>query len=221
MNLEKKYGAKSSFYFLALQPGDQDYSYDILDLKDDIRNIRDRGWEVGLHGGHEAYNSYERICDEKKRLEDALGSKVVGYRNHYLHFKTPDTWENLAKAGFLYDTTFGYADCAGFRNGMCHPFRPYNLNTDKFIDIIEIPLAIMDCTILHSYMRLNYDTAMKLAKSMIDKVVELNGVFALLWHNTYLLSDTPEFTFYEEILKYCHEKDAWMIDGKGIAEKSY
>ncbi|EHQ34385.1 polysaccharide deacetylase family protein [Methanoplanus limicola] len=218
MDVEEKYGAKSSFYFLALKPGDQDYTYDIMDFKDDIRYIRDRGLEVGLHGGHDAYNLYEKICEEKKRLEDALGSEVIGYRNHFLHFKTPDTWEHLAHAGFKYDTTFGYADCVGFRNGMCHPFRPYNLNTNEFINITEIPLAVMDCTILHSYMKLNYDTAMNLAKSMIDKVAELNGVFTLLWHNTYLQSDTPELRFYEEILNYCNQKNAWITDGLSISE---
>lgn len=54
---------------------------------------------------------------KKRRLEEVLGKKVVGYRNHYLRFRVPDTWELLSKAGFKYDTTFGYSDCAGFRNG--------------------------------------------------------------------------------------------------------
>ena len=216
MDLEDKYGAKSSFYFLALQPGDQDYSYDIMDLKDDIRNIQNRGWEVGLHGGHDAHNSYEKICDEKKRLEDALGSRVVGYRNHYLHFRVPDTWEHLAKAGFLYDTTFGYADCAGFRNGMCHPFRPYNLDTDAVIDILEIPLVVMDGTLFSSYMRLTPDEALSQVKCLIDRVAECRGVFTLLWHNSMFLDGTIEKETYGKILEYCYEKNAWMTSGEEI-----
>jgi len=218
MDLEEKYGAKSSFYFLALKSGDQDYSYDIMDLKDDIRNIRDRGCEVGLHGGHEAYNSCERICEEKKRLENALGSEVVGYRNHYLRFRTPDTWEHLAKAGFLYDTTFGYADCAGFRNGMCHPFRPYNLNTEEFIDIVEIPLVVMDGTLFQTYMKFDNDSALKFVKKIIDRVAEVNGVFTLLWHNTYLVNKTPEINLYEQILNYCRDHNGWLSDGNSIAK---
>ncbi|MBT8507875.1 hypothetical protein AZH53_05540 [Methanomicrobiaceae archaeon CYW5] len=216
MDLEEQYGAKSSFYFLALQPGDQDYSYDIMDLKDDIRNIRDRGWEVGLHGGHEAYNSYERISSEKKRLENALGSDVIGYRNHYLHFKTPDTWEHLAKAGFLYDTTFGYADCTGFRNGMCHPFQPYNLNSNSMIDIIEIPLVVMEGTLFTNYMRLTGDVALQCVMHLIDRVSECFGVFCLLWHNSMLLDGTLEKEAYEKILEYCYQKNAWITSGEMV-----
>ena len=218
MDLEDKYGAKSSFYFLALKPGDQNYSYDIMDLKDDIRNIRDRGWEVGLHGGHEAYNSYERICEEKKRLENALGSEVVGYRNHYLHFRIPDTWEYLNHAGFMYDTTFGYGDCVGFRNGMCHPFMPYNLDREKHVGIVEIPLIVMDVSLSQAYMRLDNEDALNVVRRLIDSTAECRGVFTLLWHNTCLVEGSPEQRMYRNILEYCSEKGAWMTSGEDIAK---
>lgn len=218
MELESKYNAKSSFYFLALNPDDLGYSYDINDLKEELREIDKHGCEVGLHGSHSAYDSYETLCIEKKRLEDVFGKEVVGYRNHFLRFKVPDTWENLARAGFLYDTTLGYADCVGFRNGMCHPFYPYNLNTGKSIDIIEIPLVVMDCTLFDTYMRLTKEDALSLILQLIDKVAELNGVFTLLWHNTYLIEGSWEKEMYEKILSYCNEKNAWMTSGKEICE---
>jgi len=41
---------------------------------------------------------------------------------------------------------------------MCHPFRPFNLNTGQEMEILEIPLAIMDQTLL-SYMQLNMEQA--------------------------------------------------------------
>ncbi|WFN35329.1 polysaccharide deacetylase family protein [Methanogenium sp. S4BF] len=216
--MEENYGAKSSFYFLALKPGDKDYSYDILDLKDEIRNIPGRGWEVGLHGGHTAYNSYERICEEKKRLEDALGSDVVGYRNHYLHFRVPDTWEYLSHAGFMYDTTFGYGDCVGFRNGMCHPFLPYNLESKKYVGIVEIPLIVMETSLLDPYMRLDTEAALKVVRCLIDSTAECRGVFTLLWHNDSLVDDLPEQMMYRKILEYCSDKGAWMTSGEDIAK---
>ena len=51
MKLEEEYNARSSFYFLSLDPADQDYEYRIEDLENEIRIIQDWGWEVGLHGG--------------------------------------------------------------------------------------------------------------------------------------------------------------------------
>jgi len=216
MKLEEKYNAKSSFYFLTLDRNEVDFNFNIEDLEPELKYIIDKGWEVGLHGGFEAYNNLEKIIEKKRRLEKVLNKKVVGYRNHYLKFKVPDTWEVLCKAGFKYDTTFGYADCVGFRNGMCHPFKPFNIQTDREIDILEIPLIIMDNT-LFDKMRLDMAEAWKIIKLLIDAVEKYNGVITILWHNTYMVND--KLGLYEKILKYCANKDAWMTSGEEILHR--
>jgi peptidoglycan/xylan/chitin deacetylase (PgdA/CDA1 family) len=213
MALEEKYGAKSSFYFLTLDGEDLDFNFKIEDLEHEMGNIIDNGWEVGLHGGHVAYTNLGEIKEEKTKLEKVLGKKVIGYRNHFLKFKVPDTWELLSKADFKYDTTFGYADCVGFRNGMCHPFKPFNLNTNEEIDISVIPLTIMDCT-LFDYMKLDFNKAWDVTKMLIDTVEKNNGIIAILWHNTYMVDD--KLKFYEKILNYCDETGAWMTSGEEI-----
>ena len=215
MNLERKYDAKSRFYFLALERGEQDFNFRLEDLKGEMRNIIDSGWEVGLHGGHQAYNNLDVIKREKERLERIVGREVVGYRNHYLRFEVPTTWELLKEAGFKYDATFGYADCVGFRNGMCHPFKPFNLNTNEYIDILEIPLAIMDCT-LDGYMRLDWEAAWEIARRLICTVERYKGVLTILWHNTSM--NGKELEFYEKILECCCRKGAWMTSGEKIWE---
>lgn len=213
MALEEKYGAKSSFYFLALNKEDLDFNFEIEDLEHEIGDIADNGWEVGLHGGHEAYYNLDEIKKEKQRFEKVTGRKAIGYRNHFLKFKVPTTWELLNKADFKYDSTFGYADCVAFRNGMCHPFKPFDLDTNKEIDILEIPLTIMDCT-LFEYMKLDIDEAWKLTKVLIDAVERYNGIITILWHNTYMVDE--KLNFYKSILKYCSEKNAWMTSGEEI-----
>ncbi|MBR1369947.1 hypothetical protein RJ53_10850 [Methanocalculus chunghsingensis] len=213
MAIEEEYGATSSFNFMALAPGDQDYSYDIRDLERELGLISDAGWEVALHGGHKAYCDYDQLVTEKARLEKVLGHRVAGYRNHFLRFRVPDTWQNLAKAGFLYDNTFGYADCLGFRNGMCHPFRPYDLNLGTEIDIVEIPLAIMDVT-FEVYMRLDPTRAWEMTRRLIDTVERYNGVLGILWHNNCMKGD--KLMLYKKILAYCSEKGAFMNGGKDL-----
>lgn len=214
MEIEEKYGAKSSFFIMASDEKDIDYNYNINELSNQLKEIINMGWEVGLHGGHLAFNNLDIMKKEKSRLEKVISRTVVGYRNHYMRFKTPATWELLTKAGFKYDTTFGYHDCVGFRNGMCHPFTPFNLITNTRIDILEIPLIIMDCT-LWEYMKLNMENAWKITKQLIDTVEKYNGVMTILWHNTYMISQMRDF--YERILKYCYEKNAWMTSGNEIA----
>ena len=214
MALEERYDAKSSFYFMALDKTDMNFNYNLGDMKSELKHITDNGCEIGLHGGHNAYNNLDEIKKEKERLEKVLGKKVIGYRNHNLRFKVPDTWALLENAGFKYDTTFGYAGCAGFRNGMCQPFKPFNLNTNKEIDILEIPLTIMDVT-LYNYMKLDMEGAWKITKLLIDTVENYNGIITILWHNnTYMVND--KLKLYEKILKYCYEKKSWMTSGEEI-----
>ncbi len=214
MDLEEKYGAKSSFFFLALKKGDPEFTYKVTELKDELGNIIDKGWEVGLHGGVETYSNLNEIKIEKERLENVIGKKVFGYRNHYLKFKVPDTWELLKEAGFKYDTTLAYIDCVGFRNGMCHPFQPYNINTNKYINILEISPNILDCS-LDEYMQLDIGNAWKIIKRLIDTVEKYQGVITVLWHNKYMVFN-EWLDLYKKILAYCHQKNAWMTSGEEI-----
>lgn len=216
MALERKYGAISSFYFLAQRLDVLRFRYDVEDVENEIASIVDNGCEVGLHGGYYSYNNLRELSREKKRLEKVLGKAVTGCRNHYLRFKVPDTWELLAQAGFKYDTTFGYARALGFRNGMCHPFVPFNLRTNAQIDILELPLIIMDGA-LFSNVR-SFSSAWEVSKRLIDVVERYNGVLTILWHNYVFCSPFwKKWTrLYEMILQYCSEKGAWMTSGENM-----
>lgn len=212
--LEESYDARSTFYVLALEKGAREYAYPLEDLEREMSALRDRGWEIGLHGGCEAYRDFDTLEKEKRYLERVLNRKVTGYRSHYLRFRVPETWELLERAGFLYDTTLGYPDCIGFRNGMCHPFRPFNLNREREMAILEIPLVVMDRTLL-LHMRLNPERAWNRMKRLLEAVERYHGVITVLWHNEFMNGDP--LRFYRKILEYGHEKGAWMTGGHEIA----
>lgn len=211
----KKYNSKSSFYFLALSGEEKDFNYDLSELGEVFNMIKENNGEIGLHGGHLAYNDIKKIKEEKEKLEMAIGQPVHGYRNHYLKFSTPTTWEYLDELSFKYDTTYGFAECAGFRNGMCHPFQPFSITKNSFLDIIELPLIIMDCS-LWKYMNLDAKNQYELCKMLIDKVAINNGVLTLLWHNTEMTG--YEGQLYEAILKYASEKGGWMTTANEIVD---
>ncbi|RLI52278.1 MAG: hypothetical protein DRP09_18320, partial [Candidatus Thorarchaeota archaeon] len=92
-------------------------------------------------------------------------------------------------------------------------FKPFNLFTNKEIDILEIPLTVMDCT-LFNYMKLDYEKAWEIIKILINIVEKYRGVITILWHNTYMIDEKVKF--YEKILKYCYGKNAWMTSGGEI-----
>ncbi len=215
LKIEKKYEAKSSSYFLSLSKEEEDFNYDLSEISEIFDAIAKSNGEVGLHGGHLASNNISKIRQEKEKLEAAIGRSVDGYRSHYLKFNTPSTWEHLETLNFKYDTTYGFADCAGFRNGMCHPFQPYSLEKKAFLNIVELPLVIMDNT-LWKYMNLNEAGQFELCKQLIDTVARNNGVLTLLWHNTQMQGHPG--LLYDAILKYANEKEAWMTTGNEIVD---
>lgn len=213
--LEGKYGAHSSFYFMALDKDDPGYGYQITNLEHEMGMIADAGSEIGLHGGYDACSHPDEIHKQKVALEKAYNQKIYGYRNHFLRFRIPDTWNYLCEAGFLYDSTLGYAGCAGFRNGMCHPFMPFNLTTGCEIPIWEVPLTIMDNT-FYDYMKIDAIRAWKVTEHLIRTVEQYHGVITILWHNHTLQQDGLKF--YENILRYCQNKGAWMASGYEIVD---
>ncbi len=216
MAIEERFDAKSTFYFMAARRDVKRFRYDVEPLEHELGFIADMGWEVGLHGGYYAYDNLEEIKKEKRRLEMALGNDVIGYRNHYLRFKVPDTWELLAKAGFKYDATLGYEDAMGFRNGMCHPFRPFNLNTGSYIGILEIPLCIMDMTLWGQ--KSQAVGLWPAVESLIDVAEKYGGVLTLLWHNNMFNCPfrDPLCKLYSKILAEVQERNAWLTSAYEI-----
>jgi len=212
LKLEKRYGAKSSFYFLS-------ESKELGYITEELGYITDMGWEIGLHGGYHSYNNPEKLKKEKARLEKILGKRVCGIRMHFLRFQVPDTWKLLADLGFKYDTTFGYPDMVGFRNGMCHPFKPHDLETEEEIDILEIPLIVMDAT-LHNSMHLHPSEAWRIVKKLIDVTEKSHGVITILWHNNVFdeILWGKWTNLYEQILKHLYKENAWMTSAEDIYE---
>ena len=213
--IEQKYKIPASYYFLSLQQGEEDFNYNIKDIKHIFDSVTKIGGEIGLHGGHLAYASATKIASEKKMLEAACGKEVKGYRNHYLRFDRNVTWSALAKNNFLYDTTYGDAYSPGFRNGMCYPFRPFDLEKKEFINLIEVPLVYMDCS-APKYMYLNDENSWKLFCKLVDEVRKVHGVFTLLWHNTSL--DGAGLSFYNRAIEYLKKLDPWFANSQQIAE---
>ena len=215
LKLNSKYNAKSSYYFLAVERDNTAHNYCIKDIKALLDIIEDHDNEVGLHGSYLAYNNTTQIQKEKKRLENVFNEKIIGYRNHNLNFDIESSWSILEQAGFVYDTTYGLVDRVGFRNGMCYPFQPFNLKSNKFHNIVEFPLHVMDVS-LFKYMNLSYKGAYQVFRNLVSEVESCNGVFTFLWHNTNMHGDMV--LFYEECLKYLKEKNAWISSVKNIYE---
>ncbi|MDD1653321.1 MAG: polysaccharide deacetylase family protein [Methanomicrobiales archaeon] len=215
MDLEEEYGGTSSFYFMATERDPFRFRYHIEDLAADLGEIRDRGWEVGVHGGYHSYTDGDAIREEKRRLEAVLQGQVHGYRNHFLRIQVPETWACLEEAGFRYDTTLGYPDTPGFRNGMCHPFRPVDLRTGKELGLLEIPLTMMDQS---QELSVPPDLWERLV-TLMDRVAALRGVLTVLFHTPIFMSEAhrTHLKIYRKLLVRARENNGWITSAGDIA----
>jgi len=210
IELEHKYEFTSSFYFMTGANTKYDrYRYSINNSKVValIKKLERAAHEVGLHGSYNSFNDYEVFIKEKNKLDQIVSNKKYGSRQHYLRWKTPDTWQILEKAGILYDSSLGYADHNGFRCGVCFPYKPFDVMADRKMDIWELPLIVMDKQ-SSDYQDTNPEYIFQRTKRLINTVKNHNGVFVLLTHNSsfYRLQNFELSNFYEKVLAYMSEQ---------------
>lgn len=235
LELEDSLGFRSTFFFFP----DRASRYHVYDglyyqyqdrltfqgkrifVPDLMRKLEMHGWEVGLHGTFESFDNGEELKLQKEQIEKSLNREIVSTRQHYLHFDIKKTPLVQSKAGFKYDTSFGFNFLIGFRNGLAFPFFHYDLQSDEPIPILQIPLHIQDSALFNS---IKLDTAPELAvrylKEIIDKVEKINGCVTLSWHpNYYNDKQWPGwFRVYRELLTYIASRDAWVAPVREIGE---
>lgn len=190
---------RSTFFWKASPASPHDSGYDPNDSKIQrvIRNLQSQGCELGAHPGYDTFRDRTNLAAEVERLQKSLGVKIIGGRQHYLRW-TPLTWQDWEACGLHYDSSLGFADRFGFRAGTSLPFRPWCFAENRELDLIEIPLILMDCTPV-KYMKLSLEQARGRIQEVIQRVERTGGVFSLLWHNTPLLD--PDYDgWYEAIL---------------------
>ena len=206
-DLSEQHGFQSAFYFMSARPSRFDVGYDprAKSVSAAIQALRRRGHEIGFHPGYTTFKNPSRFMTEKQRMDTVLGEKPYGGRQHYLRFRAPDTWRLWEAAGLSYDSTVGYADHDGFRCGTCLPYRPFDVEENRQLDLLEIPLIVMEAS-LREYRGLTPEEGKKLILALAVRCQRVGGVFSLLWHNTSLYGEwEPWAAIYRQILPHLAE----------------
>jgi len=225
MDLEKKLGVRSTFFFLnetiplsLFRPAQWKLSLGRYSLREKriqkiIRDLDSGGWEIGLHGSYNSYQDQNLLKKEKQELESVLGGKIWGIRQHYLNLDIPETWRMHWEIGLKYDSSFGFNRDIGFKDNIYRPFKPLE---NKFM---VLPLALMDiCLFSQSN---DYDEIWNRCLKIIDKAEEKKAVLTVLWHQRAF--DKIEFPgyilIYKKLIEECKNRNAWFCLGKDICRK--
>jgi len=201
--LGKKYDLRSTWFFLPAgdKKIDAKYRFSEKRITELMHFITDSGDEIGLHSTYASRKNRQIMQANYEELNSYAPQSIHGVRQHWLSFKYPDTLRIHERVGLKYDSSWGFADMIGWRNGYCLPFKPYDVEKGRIIDVWEYPLCLMDRT-LFDYMNLDAGGAYKTVKNMVEICEKYSGLFVLLWHNSFFEEeDYPGVTkLYKDIL---------------------
>lgn len=200
LDLERANGVRATWFVKA---GGRDKRDDRYSLRSGFMQwmfarLREDGHELGLHPGFASSLDSAAIDAERHALSNASGRELRAVRQHYLRFRAPGTWVAQSASGFHADSTLGFAEHEGFRNGACHPFLAFDLDARRALPLWEVPLHVMDGT-LQQYRAFDAAASEERINALRCIVAGQNGVFTVLVHN--IVADRHDYPGWDVIFE--------------------
>lgn len=214
---------RSTLFVVAKQGHRRDPSYRLEDLEPRLVEARDAGFEIALHSSYCSVVEESDFTSEKAALSKVTADSVRGIRQHWLRFDHHrKLFGAVANAGFLYDSTLGFATAVGFRNGASFAFPPYCLETESPYSFLEIPLVLMDGAI-EATARETGEDARDVSLEVLNASRRYGwGGVAALWHNPIEPLSVPQEindVFWSCIREKEQHREKW-ISGSEFLERS-
>ena len=200
MEIEEKYGVKSTFFFRT-----QYENGDYRDYHEDIKELVNGGWEIGLHTDPSSVTNVEEIRKEKINLERLTGSKILGNRVHYLS-NDEQLPKKLSELDFIYDSS---------KRKTKDRISNEDMGYEIIDDIIEFPVTLMDAY-LFTHMNISEEKIVSVVEETLNSCRQLESDFNLmtiLWHDNVLKMKGGRI--YPKILEFLSSQDDVVI-GSGI-----
>jgi hypothetical protein len=211
MDQSERRGLRSAFYFFG---GRTDWRRDAGYLVSHpamgalMRQVHERGHELGLHPSYGTYLSPQALAREASVLRDrcaelGIQQKEWGGRMHFLRWRWPETAVAWVQAGLAYDSTLGFADRAGFRCGTSREYLAFDPLQRSVLPLRIRPLVAMECSVISArYMGLGYgQSAVDTFFRLKERCRAYGGNFSLLWHNSHF-TQPEDREVYESVLDY-------------------
>lgn len=167
---------------------DPSYSPREQRLRSTLRQLQSGGWTIGLHQSFDCFADVDRMNAERGRLEAALDLPITSCRQHWLRFSWEETWKTQQSAGLKQDTTLGFNDRPGFRNGAALSWNPWDPETESPMQLTALPMVLMDSHV-YDYNSIDAETRSQWIRHWVDEVRAVHGTATFIWHQRVLSSD--------------------------------
>jgi peptidoglycan/xylan/chitin deacetylase (PgdA/CDA1 family) len=180
----KEHNFHSTLFVVARHTHRRDPAYSLEDLATRLHEATAAGFTADLHGSYSSVIENSDLVAEAEILERSTGKKVRGGRQHWLRFDRHEKlFECVERAGFAFDSTLGFSDVAGFRNGAGFAFPPYDFGNERPHSFLEIPLVLMDGN-LEATARATGENPLEIANEILAESRKYGwGGVSVLWHN--------------------------------------
>lgn len=186
--------------------------YGAADITKELRELLDRGCEIGLHG-LDAWCDVVAAERERAEVERVAAANINGVRMHWLYFG-PDSTALLDEAGFDYDSTVGYNGTVGFRAGTAQAFRPLGVRR-----LLELPLIVMDTALFYpSHLNSTVAEAWNRVEALTAQAVRFGGCVTVNWHDRSLSPERQWEKFYGELVQYLEAQGGWVTSAGDAVE---
>jgi hypothetical protein len=175
---------KSTLFAVPKHLHRRDPNYEISEIVSRLSEAEPNGFSVGLHGSYTSVIEGNTLLPEAAAMEKALGHKTIANRQHWLRFESHEKlYRAVADAKLALDSSLGFSDQVGFRNGASFAFPPYNVEDEKPYEFLEIPLVIMDGS-LEAASRKSKENPQDVADEVLQASRRWSwGGVSVLWHN--------------------------------------
>ena len=203
MELEEKFGIRSTFFFRTLyEDGDVD------DYEDDILALQEGRWEIGLHTDPHSVNDIEKIKQEKEKLESLTKKPIIGNRVHFLNYNL-ELPKKLKELEFLYDSSLRHSK---------DKIDEKEMGYSKIAELIEFPVTLMDAY-LFTHMKIEEKKIVSEFQKALDVGRNLSeeNIISVIWHDNILKMKGGRV--YGEILEFLtSQEDVKILSGKELVK---
>jgi hypothetical protein len=182
--IEKCPADKTTFFFLlnGSHRLDSRFTTENPHLQKLIRRLgKELGYGVGIHPSYLTSQTAGLAQSQLQSLEAVLGESVSRSRQHFLRYRTPQTFAELEKMGIRREYSLCPLQGTGFVNGFCVPFPWFDLEENRETEMWLVPSVVMDRGLLNAGLSPS-EGAAQLA-DIRAKVRSVGGHFVPILHN--------------------------------------
>jgi len=177
-------GFESTFFVVGRRSHPRDPNYSLETIASPIAKAIARGFSPGLHGSYRSVMEDRSLAGEASILSERFAKRIRTNRQHWLRFATHRSlFRELEAAGLFADSSLGFPESAGFRNGASFAFPPYDFERECPHRFLEIPLVLMDGGVEAEARQSGRDPG-----NIVEAVLGASrktgwGGISILWHN--------------------------------------